>query len=350
MASTTGASYQNLANAFRQGNFKPLYFFYGDEGFRRDELQALLIEHALQPHERDFNLEIVHGPEATTSGVLARCAALPMMAERRVVIVRNFELMEEREPTRKRPFKEYAERPNPAAVLLLLCNGKPNFSHHPYRAFKKFAVCSEFKTLYDDKLPGWISQRFKTKGYQTQGGAAQMIAEAVGPDLRTTSHEIDKLIAYVGEQRTITEDDVIHAAGHSREANIFELQKAIGRGAFERSLSITDALLSGASNRPGEALMVVSVLARYFTKLWKLTSCLEKRMSQNEMAGHIGVPPYFLGEYISALQTYGASEIHRAFAALLAADMELKGGTERGERLILTLALGRLCARIPAFS
>ena len=96
--------------------------------------------------------------------------------------------------------------------------------------------------------------------------------------------------------------------------------------------------------------MVVSVLARYFTKLWKLTSCLEKRMSQNEMAGHIGVPPYFLGEYISALQTYGASEIHRAFAALLAADMELKGGTERGERLILTLALGRLCARIPAFS
>ncbi|MCH7640075.1 MAG: DNA polymerase III subunit delta [Bacteroidetes bacterium] len=345
MASKTGAPHHDLANAFRQGNFKPLYFFYGDEGFVMDELQALLIEHALQPHERDFNLDVVFGPEAHTPAVLARCGTFPMMAERRVVVVRGFEQLEDNEP-----FKGYAEEPNPSAVVLLICNRKPNLAQNPYRALKKHAVWAEFKTLYDDKLPGWISRRLKAKGYAVQGGAAQMIAEAVGPELRTTSHEIDKLIAYVGEQKTITEDDVIHAAGHSREANVFELQKAIGQGAYERSLSITDALLSGASNRQGEALMVVSVLVSYFTKLWKLTSCLEKRMPEKDMPGHIGVSPFFLGEYIRALRTYRTAEIHRAFDALLAADVELKGGSERGARLILTLALGRLCARTPAFS
>lgn len=350
MASKTGASYNDLANAFRQGNFKPLYFFYGDEGFVMDELQALLIEHALQPNERDFNLDVVFGPEATTPDVLARCAALPMMAERRVIIVRGFDEMDEKHPARKHSFKSYAEQPNPSAVVLLLCNRKPNLSQNPYRALKKHAVWAEFKTLYDNKLPGWITQRFKTKGYQAQGGVPQMLAEAVGPELRTTSNEIDKLIAYVGDQKTITEDDVIHAAGHSREANVFELQKAIGQGAYERALFISEALLSGASNRQGEALMIVSVLVSYFTKLWKLTSCLEKRMPEKDMPGHIGVSPYFLGEYLRAVRTYSVAEIHRAFNALLAADMELKGGSERDGRLILTLALGRLCTRTPAFS
>ena len=345
MASKTGASYHDLANAFRQGNFKPLYFFYGDEGFVMDELQALLIEHTLQPHERDFNLDVVFGPEAQTPHVLATCAALPMMAERRVVVVRGFDQLEDNEP-----FKNYAEQPNPSAVVLLICDRKPNLSQNLYRALKKHAVWGEFKTLYDNKLPGWISQRFKTKGYVAQGGAAQMIAEAVGPELRTTSNEIDKLMAYAGDQKTITEDDVIRAAGHSREASVFELQKAIGQGAYERSLSIADALLSGASNRQGEALMVVSVLVSYFSKLWKLTSCLEKQMSKKDMAGHIGVSPYFLGEYLRALRTYSAVHIHCAFNALLAADMELKGGSERDARLILTLALGRLCTRTPAFS
>ncbi len=350
MASRSGPSYGDLANAFRQGHFQPLYFFYGGEGFLMDELQALLIEHSLQPHERDFNLEIIHGPEATTPDVLSICSALPMMAERRVVIVRNFELMDEKDSKRKAPFAEYAARPNPAAVVLLLCNGKVNVGHNPYRAFKKHAVCSEFKTMYDNKLPGWITQRFKGSGFEAQGAASQMIAEAVGPDLRTTSNEIDKLISYVGDRKTITEDDVVHAAGHSREHNVFELQKAIGRGSYERSVSITDTLLTGASNRAGEALMIVAILASYFTKLWKLTSCLDKRMPESEMAGHIGVPPFALSDYLRALRVYRSSSIHRALGALLAADMELKGGSERDERLILTLALGRMCVRKSSFA
>lgn len=350
MASKTGASFEDLVNTFRQGKFQPLYFIYGDEGFLMDELQAVLIENALQPHEHDFNLEVIFGPEASTPDVLSRCASLPMMAERRVIIVRGFDEMDERNLDRKKSFGTYAENPNPAAVVMLLCNRKPNLNSNPYRALKKHAVWGEFKTLYENKLPGWISQRLRAKGVVAQGGAAQMIAEAVGPDLRTTSNEIDKLIAYAGEQQAITEEDVIHAAGHSREANVFELQKAVGQRSYDRALFIANELLSAASSRSGEALMIIAILNGYFTKLWKLTSCLESGMQNNAMAGHIGVSPYFVGDYVSACRTLGPNVIRRAFHALLAADIELKGGSERDERLILTLMLGRLCARKRAFS
>ena len=337
MASKTGASYDDLATAFRHGNFKPLYFFYGEEGFLMDELQALLIEHALQPHERDFNLDVVFGPEAEAPAVLAQCAMFPMMAERRVVVVRGFEKL-----TENRAFQAYAERPNPSAVVLLLCSGKPNLTHHPYRALKQHAVWAEFKSLDDRKLPGWIASRLKAKGFRPEGGAAQMLAETIGPDLRTAAEEVDKLITYVGDTSVITEDDVFRAAGHSREHNVFELQKAIGLGEHTRALEIVEALLGQASNRAGEALLIVSVLAGYFTKLWKLSACVSRRMPESEMARHIGVPPFFLKEYLMSLRRYGPAQIQRAFEALLAADAELKGATARDARLILTLTLTRL--------
>jgi DNA polymerase-3 subunit delta len=340
MASTTGASYDDLATAFRHGNVRPLYFFYGEEGFLMDELQVLLIQHALQPHEHDFNLDVVFGPEAEAGAVLAQCAAYPMMAERRVVIVRGFEKLSGNER-----FKSYAEQPNPTAVVLLLCTGKPNLSQHPYRALKQHAVWAEFKPLYDDKLPGWIAQRLKTKGIKPEGAAAQMIAEAAGSDLRTVASEIDKLIAYIGAQTVLTEDDVVRAAGHSREHNVFELQKAVGQGDYVRALAICEALLSQASNRQSEALRIVAVLTGYFTKLWKLSGCLRDRMPEKAMAGHIGVSPYYLREYLLSLRHFGTAQIRLAFEALLAADAELKGGSSRDAHLILTLALRRLHRR-----
>lgn len=338
-AEKTGASFDDLATAFRHGNFKPLYLFYGEEGFLMDELQALLIEHALAPAERAFNLDLVHGPEAEAAAVLAACAQYPMMAARRVVVVRGFEGLAE-----NRLFQGYAERPNPSAVVLLLCNGKPNLTQHPYRSLKQHAVWAEFRPLYERQMPGWVDKRLRARGCKAEGNGAQMVAEAVGTNLQAAAAEVDKLIAYVGEARTVTEEDVVRAAGHSREANVFELQKAVGEGAHARALAIAEALLAQASNRRGEALLVVSVLAGYVTRLWKLTACLAQRMPEGEMARHIGVSPFFLKEYLVSLRRFGPLQLRLASEALLAADVELKGGSSRDERLVLTLTLGRMRA------
>lgn len=330
-------SFEDLTVAFRHGNFKPLYLFYGDEGFLMDELQALAVEHALQPHERDFNFDLFHGSEADVRQVLAACASYPVMAQRRLVVVRSFEKLAE-----NRSFKEYAEQPNPAAVVLLLCTTKPNLSAHPYRALREHAVAVEFKPLYDRQMPGWIDRHAKALGVKIGPGAAQMLAQEVGTDLRTAARELEKLVAFVGERGTITEDDVLTAGGHLREFNVFELQKAIGAGDRVRATAIVERMLQQASSHRGEALMLVTMLTRYFQKLRKLAACQAQAVPARELARHIGVSPFFLKEYQVALQRLGPVTIRRAFEAMLAADYELKGGSARDERLVLLLALGRI--------
>ncbi|MEL7169037.1 MAG: DNA polymerase III subunit delta [Bacteroidota bacterium] len=337
MAAKPGPSYDDLATAFRHGNFQPLYFFYGEEGFLIDELQTLLVEHALQPHERDFNLDLVYGAESDVQRALALCASFPVMAQRRVVVVRDFEKLQG-----NRAFQHYAAQPNPSAVVLLACRSKPNLSAHPYRALKQHAVAAEFKPLYDRQMPGWIGQRLRQRGLQAASGVPQMIAEAVGTDLRTAAQEVEKLAVYLGDRKRVTPDDVVAAGGHTREFNIFELQKAIGQGDAVRAQTIADQMLRQAANRRGEALMIVAMLTRYVGLLAKAADGQAKRLSDRDLARHIGVSPYFVKEYTFALRTLGLAAIPRTFEALLAADYELKGGSTRDERLVVLLLLRRI--------
>jgi DNA polymerase-3 subunit delta len=334
---TTGHTYEQLRSAFQHGNVKPLYFFYGEETFLMEELQNLLIEKLLAPHERDFNLDVVYGAETDAQTVLGLCTGYPMMAARRVVVVRDFDKLKD-----NRLFTSFAERPNPSAVVLLLCSSKPNLTAHPYRALREHAVWSEFKPLYDNQIPGWIQQRVEQAGYKIEPQAVQMLADYVGTNLRAVDAEIDKLITYAGGRKHLTGDDVIRAAGQTREYNVFELQKAIGQGRYADSIRILDRMLSQATNVRGEALMIVTVLSSYFIKLWKLALAKDQDVPEKTLASHIGVSPFFLKEYLFSLRRFTAEKIDRAFSALLAADYELKGGAHRDERLILTLLMRQL--------
>ncbi len=338
--SRTGLTYEQLDTAFHHRNFKPLYFLYGEETFLMDELQQVLIAHALAPHERDFNLDLIYGAEAEAPQVLACCAAFPMMAERRVVVVRNFELLQD-----NRLFTAYAEHPNPSAVVLLVCAGKPNLATHPYRALKQHAAWAEFKAFYDNQMPGWIQRRVKALGYRIEPQAVQMLADYVGPHLQAAAGEIDKLITYAGGRETLTADDVLRAGGQTREFNVFELQRALGEGRLPDALRIADRMLGKAANSRGEALMIVSVLATYFTRLWKLAACQAQGTTDKEMARQVGISPFFIKEYLFSLPRFPPTALERAFAALLAADYELKGGSGRDERLVMTLLLRRLAPR-----
>ena len=328
-------TYDRYATAFRNKAFKPVYYFYGDEKHLVDRLQRLLIEEALEPHERDFNLTIVYGAEADAKTVVAECASFPVMAERRVVLIREFEKMPGNDL-----FVGYSKNPNPSAVVMIVSAGPGN--RNPYRAIASAAESAKFESLRDRNIPGWVTTEVEDRGYRIKADAAQMLAQLAGNDLRTLSNEIDKLVSFAGDSNEITADDVLEVAGHSREHNVFELQRQVERKEFVESARILERMLQVSSNAKGMSLMTVSVLSSYFNKLAKLSGCTNKGVAPGELAKTIGVPPWALKEYQAALKRFSADEREGALAALMSADSELKGGSSRDDRLILALLLRRL--------
>jgi DNA polymerase-3 subunit delta len=196
--------------------------------------------------------------------------------------------------------------------------------------------------LKDHRIPGWITHEVESRGYKLGRDAAQILAQLVGRDLRILSTEIDKLLSFVGEKTDILADDVLEVAGHSREYNVFELQRKVEKKEFEQSAQIMERMLQVSSNTRGMSLMTVSVLSSYFSKLNKLDGCKTDGVGPKEVADAIGVRPYLLKDYQAALKRFSARERETAINALLAADAELKGSSGRDDRLILALLLMRL--------
>jgi DNA polymerase-3 subunit delta len=324
--------YIELKTAFQSGNFGPLYLLHGEERWFIDRLQEILLKTALEPHEKDFNLDILYGHETDARAALGACQAYPMMAQRRVVVIRDFDRMKDNSV-----FKGLAEQPNPACVVFLVCAGKPNMSHHPYRAIKSGGRVVEFKALYPNQIPRWIETLTKERGFALEPKAVQMLAEYVGSSLASVGAELDKLSTYVGDREVITAEDVVQASGQTRDFNVFELQRAIGERQIGRALHITERLLQQSSSPTGESTMIVGVLTTFFIKLWQLTALQGGRIPEKEAARVIGVSPYFVKEYLACLRRYDVKAIDRALFALRSADFELKGGSQRSGRLILNL-------------
>lgn len=322
---------------FKNGSFAPLYFVYGEEEHQKSAIQEALVATALAAHEKDFNLDIVYGKESTADAVMALCVSMPMMAERRVVLVRDFEKLDGNER-----FVAYADRPNPAACVMLVCRNKVNMSTNPYRAIKTRAVALNLEQPKPWEMGKWIQQYVREQGGRIEQGAAQMLGEVVGSDTQAAVLEIDKLTTFSGGRDVILEDDVIHAGGQTREHNAFALQKAVGRADYEGALRIAERLLRQASNESSEGIKLIAILGAYLTKVWILSECQERTSNPKELTARVGINSYYLDEYRSVLRYYSVDALEDAMAAVMSADFELKGGAARDPRLIMNLMLRRM--------
>lgn len=80
--------------------YSPVYVLMGEEPFYIDKICDYISENVLQPEERDFNQTVVFGADVTGAQVADLCKGYPMMAEYRVVVVkeaqnlRNLEVLE----------------------------------------------------------------------------------------------------------------------------------------------------------------------------------------------------------------------------------------------------------------
>ena len=84
-----GITYDDILRDLKAQKVSPVYYLMGEEDFFIDKLSDAIVEAALTEDEKDFNLDIVYGAEVDIEKVIELAHAYPMMAERRVVLVRE---------------------------------------------------------------------------------------------------------------------------------------------------------------------------------------------------------------------------------------------------------------------
>ena len=112
--------YNTILEPLNLDALKPIYYLYGEEVFYLDRLIDKFYK-LLPAHEKDFNFDLLYGQDVTPAKVLAIARSYPMMAERRILIVRNFlqTTMGALGDGDMNDFIPYLEQPNPLAFCIL---------------------------------------------------------------------------------------------------------------------------------------------------------------------------------------------------------------------------------------
>ncbi len=305
--------------------FSPVYYLYGDEDFLISEAIDALIGEIMKDTNRDFNLDIFYGAESDGQEIVACANAFPMLAERRLVIVREFEYIENKDP-----LYSYIEKPSPTTSLVLA-------SSKSDPKIRGAAAAVEFRRLRVYELRKWVSDRAKRCGKEMSSEVAEVLLTYVENSLQTLDREIEKASVFVGEKKTIDDVDIATVAGASKTYNVFQLTKAVGNRDLKRSLEILERMME-----VGEPpVLMVAMLTKHFMALLRFAEGQRKKMSNSELASMLRAGSSRVNEFTVQLRKFSTADLENSFTSLVRADEKLKF-TSEDPRSVMTVLLHEL--------
>ena len=310
-----------IVKDIKEGNYKPIYFFSGEEPYYIDKLSGFIENTVLSEDERDFNQIIMYGADTNVTDIIATAKRFPMMADHQVVIVREaqgiFDFNQKMDD-----LVAYAKNPQKSTILVFNYKYKKADSRKTFfKEIKKSGVFFESKKKYDNELPNWVSKVIGGKGYGIEQKAVFMLVEFLGNDLEKIAKELEKLTSILEKGTKITPIHIEENIGISKDFNNFELNSAIAYRDVFKANRIINYFAQNPKQHP--ILGTLPLIFSFFTKVLILHSISDK--SEGNAAKELGVHPFFVKEYLIAASNYDKRKAVRVISYLRDADVKAKG-------------------------
>ncbi|MEX0967864.1 MAG: DNA polymerase III subunit delta [Bacteroidia bacterium] len=313
------ATFDKIMKSMKEGKYAPIYFLFGNEPFFIDQITDYVVAHALQEEQKGFNQTVVYGRDADAETIISYAMRYPLMADRQVVI-----LKEAQEMRKLDELEPYFRKPVPSTLLVIAYKHKKLDKRTKfYNAVKKHTTYFESQQLNEYKVPEWILNEMKKRGYRIAPKAAQLLTEYTGTSLEKINHSLEKLIISADGNKQIGVEDIERNIGVSKDYNIFELQNALGVKDVAKATKILHYFK--ANPRANPIQMIIPVLFGFFSKIFLIDSATNAQ----EVLAQLPLSPYVKDIYAAAANTY-RGRTAGAISLLNEYDLRSKGVNNSG--------------------
>ncbi|HEY9113320.1 MAG TPA: DNA polymerase III subunit delta [Bacteroidales bacterium] len=311
--------FKSILNDIKNKIFAPVYFFYGDEPFFIDQLTRYIEQNALDESVKDFNQSVVYGRDSSGRDVVDLARRFPMFGNYHLVIVKEAQDLKDIEV-----LEPYLEAPSASTILVISFKyKKPDGRKSVFKKLIKNPnfISFESKKLYDNQVPGWIEKAVAELHCSIQPHAVQMLADYIGNDLSRINNELDKLMISTKQGELITAEKVEDNIGISKDYNIFEFQKALVQRDALKAYRIVQYFEANPKENPLQMMTVI--LHNFFIKV---LICNElSNLTDNKLAGEIGVSPVFVKDYRQAARIFSPVKVKSIISEIRKIDLRSKG-------------------------
>ena len=322
------ATFFSLQNEIKQGRFRSIYVLHGEEPYYIDRLSELIVNQALTEDERDFNLTVFYGNDASVPDVIDTCKQFPAFAQHRVVVLREAQLIT-KQPGHKDDlelFKFYAQKPLKSTILVICYKGG-KMSCKPFTdmmAKEQTGIVFESAKVREGRdLMGVINSYCTAMNVKIDNKSVAMLSEFIGNDLSRMFGELDKLCILVQDSKQgITPELIERNIGISKDYNNFELEDALRRRDALKAYRIIDYFEKNPKNNP--TVVTTGVLFSFFSNVLIVRATRDK--SQASLMEATGAKsPWRLGKFQEGANNYSTQACVNIIGYLRDFDVKSKG-------------------------
>jgi DNA polymerase-3 subunit delta len=264
----TNFSYDKLAS---------LYLLCGDEDYRKRSAVQAIVNAAVDPAFRDFDLHKFDGKETSFSEMMRACEAFPLSGGRSCVVVRDFPIEKEKDKLLEEMFFDLPDYCS--LVFWMVDSGfSPTKNKAAAQVFEKYGQILCLNRPDEHEIRNYLFDIAKSHACTIDANAVRSLAETVGGDLNRLFNEAEKVCLYVGSG-VITAKDIDMVCIHSVEARTFDMAKAVAAGNPGAALQILQNLFA---QRTAPELILAALITHY-VDIYRAWACKVAHISTEKL-------------------------------------------------------------------
>ena len=330
------AGLAQLKKDLAQGKPGRLYVFHGEETYLRDHYLGKLREVLLSGGMGEFNLHRLRPADVNPRALEEAVDCLPMMAERTMVLVTDFDLFKAGERDREEYIRTLSQLPEYCCLVFVydLLEYKPDARTKLAAALKANGTAVNFQRQEQGDLVDWVRRRFKALGKEIDPRLALELISLCGDLMTTLIGEIEKVGAYARGPK-ITRADIDAVAAPQLDAVVFEMTDAIGAGSFDQAASVLGELFQ--MQEPPQKILWS--LGRQMRQIYSARLALESGKGSREVSALWGIKPYPADKLMRSARRFTLGWCRQAVVRCAQTDLDMKSTGRDGQELLTTLLL-----------
>lgn len=315
-----------------------IFLFFGSDIYSLREKLKFWQKEFERKYGGDINVSVLDGRDARAQEIFQTCAAIPFLAEKRFVIVKNF--LTEGKDEEKSALAELLSKLPDSCVLIFSETEPIDRRIGLFKKIQKTGKTIEFNHLSGSKLLAWIENRVKKAGAEIERDAAISLAEIIPEDLHAMENEIAKLAAYC-RGRTISRNDIELLTNSQLSVSIFKLTDFIGQKNKRGALKTLHQLIESGEDMH----RILYMIMRQFRIITCVKDLASQGLGRDSISGKLREHPFVVSNTIPQTRNFSLAQLLRAYKLLINIDTKLKSGGIKilaGDNREFVLALDRL--------
>ncbi|PNH20890.1 DNA polymerase III subunit delta [Lachnospiraceae bacterium] len=268
----------------KSGEFQLVYLLYGEEGYLKRSYKRRFLEAFSEGG--GMNCMVFEGKDIEEKAVIEAADTMPFFAARRLIVVEDSGWL--KASTERLP----AYLPSmPETTVLLFIESGVDKRNRLYQAIRKAGYACELNHPDEHALQNWAARYLATYGKKITPGTMNRFLSYVGDDMEFVKNELDKLIAYLGEEEVADVRAVDTVTSITLTSRIFELIAAITSRQTGKAMRLYEDLL--ALREP--PMRILFLTARQYRQLLYVKELTAEGRTKGEVAKELKLPVGVVG-------------------------------------------------------